>query len=95
MFVEYDKWKSKKTPYQENTLDKDLELLSKLPVSVKTEDDGAGRIRSVIEVQSEKGMRTVDFWHSNGYWKLRRMRGEGFGIDKLAIFFKFVKKEKK
>lgn len=76
--------------YQENTNPKDKELLATLRNTklLRIEDDGSGGEKYVIEIFTDRGVRTIDWWTSTGLWRVRKGRGEGRGIYRLSKYFK-------
>lgn len=87
--------KERRDFHQENTTPKDKELLATLPNTnvLRIEDDGSGGEKYVIEIFTDRGFRTVDWWTSTGLWRVRKGRGEGRGVFRLARYFKLQIKE--
>lgn len=71
--------------YRARFLSKDRELLQRLPV--RTTEDGD---RYVIEIDTDRGLKTVDWYTESGDWKVRNGRGEGQGIYKMARYFQLI-----
>ena len=93
MWKQYrEKKREQKIWHQQNTVPKDKELLATLPniVSVKEESDGAAGERFVIMVNTNYGTKTVDWWTATGKWKVRKGKGEGVGIYKMARYFQLI-----
>lgn len=95
MWREYrERKKEEKTWHQKNTLPKEKELVRKLPgvAVISVIDDGSGGEKYVLDIKTERGARVVDWWTSTGLWKVRKGRGEGVGIYRLARYFQLIPK---
>jgi len=77
--------RGRKAHYTKNIMSNDLDLLKSLPVKLTLLPDAN---RYVIELHTDRGLRTVDYWPSSGTWKVRNGIGQGKGIDKFINYFK-------
>lgn len=72
-------------------LESELELLKTFRrVEFKTEVDAKGEVKYIIEVPTDRGIRTVDWWVSTGEWKVRSGRGSGKGMYSLGRYFQII-----
>lgn len=83
--------RDKKKHYKENILENELDLLKSLPVHIKEIKDNN---RYVLELHTDRGLRTIDYWPSSGTWKVRNGIGQGKGIQKFINYFKLTPKER-
>lgn len=66
--------REKRDDYQQNKVEKDKELLKSLHPKAavkKIETDGSGGEKYVLEINTDRGFKTVDWWLSTGKWKAR------------------------
>ena len=96
MWNEYrERKREQKEHHQKNTTPKDKDLLASLEVCqiAKIEDEGSVGEKYVIDVTTDMGVRTVDWWVATGLWKVRRGRGEGRGIYSMARYFQIIERK--
>lgn len=84
--------KERKEWHQQNTTPKDKEFLTTLTQAsvAHIADDGSGGEKYVIEILTDRGYRTIDWWTSTGWWKVRGGKGEGNGLYRMARYFKLI-----
>lgn len=93
MWAEFRKQKKERQKArQEEWVPKDKALLARLKgvVVLKIENDGSGGEKYVINVNTERGDRLVDWWTSTGRWKVRKGTGEGVGLYRMARYFRLT-----
>lgn len=78
--------KEKKAQYQANDLPGDMELLGKLD-GVTFEEKNNGE-HFILSVTTDRGVRTIDYWPSTGFWKVRGGKASGARITHLQRYFK-------
>lgn len=82
----------RKSWHQENTRPRELEMLKSLPgvVVLKIESDGDAAEKYVLDIQTDRGNRVVEWWTATSKWRIRGGRAQGVGIYRMARYFNLV-----
>lgn len=83
-WVRFKTTRQKKAHYLD-IMENELDLLKSLPVHIK---EVKGHNRYVLELHTDRGLRTVDYWPTSGTWKVRNGIGQGKGLRKFINYFK-------
>lgn len=83
--------KNRKAIYQANELPRDLELLDQLKgVTYEIKNNGE---HYILDVQTDRGLKKVDWYPSTGYWKSRIGKAKGARIHNLKKYYRLELKE--
>lgn len=88
--------KEEKERYKLNYMKRDIEFLKNLMMQDRlaytVEDDGSGGDKYKIMIHGDRGLKTVYWWASTGFWKVVGGRAEGYGIYRMARYFQLIPK---
>ena len=63
-----------------------VEFMKTLPLKW-IEKNEQGERTFELEISTDRGVRTVDYYFATGLWKVRDGKGEGYGIPRMARYF--------
>lgn len=73
-----DKWRS-------GGMKEEIAMAEKISKNFQTNNEGE---HLILEIETDRGLRIVDFWPSTKKWKSRSGKASGYGVRNIISYFK-------
>lgn len=93
-YGEWSRYKADKVKRRFRSIEEEKALLHGLPgCSFTAYRDEHGVEKYIIVVDTQRGLRTVEWWPGTSLWKVKRGKGQGYGLYGLARYFQLIPKD--